>query len=490
MRRSLAPVLLALTLALAPAVAGAQEPDRSVPPTLGPPPAFDPPPVERFTLTGGLDVLLVESHDVPLVQVDVVVRAGAVDDPAEKRGLAGMVAAMLDEGAGGRSALELAEAVETLGAELSTGAGAHTTVVRLHAPVARLEPALGILADVVRRPAFPPEELERQRMARLTTLLQWRDEPAALASIWLSRSLYGEAHPYGSPILGTALGLAALSASDLEAFHSARFGPARATLIVVGDVTREGVTALLEAAFGDWGGDPTATAGAPPDAGQVAERRIYLVDVPGAPQTEIRIGRIGVPRRTEDYHALEVMNTILGGSFSARLNQNLREDKGYSYGAFSYFDYRPAAGLFVALAAVQTEVTAPALTEFVRELEAILEPVSGAELERARNYLALGFPQAFQTVAGTAAMLAELVAHDLPIDTYDRYVEEIQAVTAADVQRVARATLDPARVTIVVVGDRAQVEAPVEALGLGPVEVLAVDDVLGPAPDLAAGRVD
>lgn len=481
-----------LTLAVAGLLAAAPlpgqipdaEPDRTRPPELGPPPSFDLPEIRHLALSNGLPVLLLEKRQVPIVQVDLTILAGTVAEPAGQPGVASMTAAMLDEGAGGRSALELADEVDLLGAELSTGAGEHTAAISLHVPVARLEPALALMADVALRPDFPNSELERQRVDRLTEILQWRDEPAAIADLEFDRVLYGSTHPYGVPNLGTAASLAAMRVEDLRAFHERHYRPGAATLVIVGDVTAEAVLPLLERAFGAWQGAP-ADAPAEPPAGQVAARRILLVDKPGAEQSEIRIGRIGAARLTDDYFPLVVMNTILGGSFASRLNQNLREDKGYSYGAFSAFAFRPWKGPFLAAAAVQTEVTAEALTEFMRELRGIRERVPEEEMERARNYVALGFPATFQTVAGTAGALGELALYDLPDDYIDHYIERVLAVTADDVQRVAGEYLDPDRVAIVVVGDRERIEAPIRALDLGPVEVLSVEDVVGPPPEVA-----
>lgn len=459
--------------------------DRSRPPEIGPPPAFDLPEIQRYALSNGLPVLLLEKHDVPIVQVNLLVHAGSVHEAVDQAGLAGLTAAMLDEGAGGRSALELADEIDFLGARLSTEAGEHTALVSLHVPVARLEPALRLMADVVLRPDFPGEELDRQRLDRLTELLQWRDEPRAVAGVEFDRTLYGETHPYGIPNLGTAASLGAMTAEDMRSFHDRAYRPGRSTLVVVGDVEPARVLDLLEEALGAWVPGEAASGVEEPPVRQVEARRIRLVDKPGAEQSEIRIGRIGAPRLTEDYFPLVVMNTILGGSFTSRLNQNLREDKGYSYGAYSAFAFRPWAGPFLAGAAVQTEVTAEALTEFVRELRGILERVPEEELERARNYLALGFPANFQTVEGTAGELGEMALYDLPEDWFDRYVERILAVTAEDVERVAREYVDPDRIAIIIVGDRERIEAPLRALELAPVEVLSVADVLGPPPVVA-----
>ncbi len=490
MRGGITPAIAALAawaVLLAPGPIEAQAPDRSAPPELGPPPRFDVPLIQHFQLANGLEVMLMEMHEVPLMQVNLLLEAGSIADPDDRKGLASMVAAMLDEGAGDRDALEIADEIDYLGAALGVSAGDHTTVVQLHTPLAQLDPALEIMADVVLRPIFPAEELERQRIERLTELLQWRDEPDAIASVAFSETLYGDDHPYGVPEIGTAQGLESITPEDLSAYHRSRFVPGDATLIVVGDVTREAIAPQLETAFGGWRGAAVLETAIPP-VEQVEARRIYLVDKPGAEQSEIRIGRIGVPRLTEDYYAIVVMNTILGGSFTSRLNQNLREDKGYSYGAGSAFDFRPGPGPFIAGAAVQTDVTAEALTEFMKELRGILEAVSQAELERARNYLALGFPQEFQTVAGTAGMLGELALYDLPDETFDRHIERIEAVTVEDVQRVARQYLDPEKVAIIVVGDRSVIEAPVRALNLGPVEDLTIEQVLGPPPVITPGE--
>jgi zinc protease len=471
-------VLASATTALA------QQPDRTAPPELGPPPQLDLPDIQRFTLANGLPVLLMETHRVPLVEVVLVVKAGSAHEPSGKEGLAGMTAAMLDEGAGARNALEIADEIDYLGADLATSSGHHATTITLHTPLAKLEDALSIMADVALHPTFPDEELERQRVERLTTLLQWRDEPRSIASVAFAGVLYGEAHPYGRPTLGQAASLRGLTVADLEAFHNAQYDPGRATLIVVGDVSRATIEPLLANAFSGW--ETAATEeGELPTAQQVSARNVYLIDKPGAAQSVIRLGRIGPPRLTEDYHELVVMNTILGGSFTSRLNQKLREEKGYTYGAFSGFDFRPQPGPFVAQADVQTAVTDSALVEFMRELRAILERVPDEELQRAKNYVALGFPQSFETVGSTAGMITELALYDLPLDTFERFIGAVMAVSGEDVERVARQYLDPDRVAIIVVGDRSVIEPGIRALDLGTIHIQTIEDVLGPAPELA-----
>lgn len=474
----LRPAGLLVVLALASAASA-----QTARPALAEAPRFVPPAVEHHALSNGLPVLFVERPGVPLAQINLLVRTGSADDPAEQEGLAALAADMMDEGAGDLDALELADAVDFLGIDLGVGAGLHSLQVQLHTPISKLDEALALMADVALRPTFPEADLERVRTSRLTALAQRRDEPRSIAGVLLARTLYGEGHPYGRLGAGEPATLGALTRNDLVAFHGAAVRPANAALVVVGALDWERVAPRLEAAFGAeaWPDNGAPRRAGVPDPAQVGVRTVYLVDKPGAAQSAVRIARIGAARSTEDYYALEVLNTILGGSFTSRLNQNLRERNGYSYGARSSFDYRPVAGPFVAYADVQTAVTAPALTEFFHELSGIGAPVEADELAKARNYVALSFPSPFATVWGTAAMVGELFLSNLPADTYATYTERIQAVTAEDVARVAREYVDPEAVAVIVVGDRSAIEADVRALGIGEVVTLTVDDVLGPA---------
>ena len=478
----LAPALLLLLLLLACGVGTAQQPDRSAPPQIGPPPVMHFGTIQHLKLSNGLPVLLYEKHDVPLVQMNLVVRAGAVCDPDGRAGLASMTAAMMMEGAGTRDALALADAVEYLGARLVVNAGYHTFGLSLNTPAARLESALGLLADVAQRPTFPPQELERKRKERLTALLQWRDEPRALASVAFNRLVYGT-HPYGVPVVGTEQSLRAFSADDLRSFHAAYFGPNTSSLIVAGDVNARTLLPRLEAAFGRWKPVHPAPPVLPP-VSLASGRRVVLVDKPGAPQSEIRIGYVGVPRRTDDYYPIVVLNTILGGSFTSRLNQNLREKHGYTYGARSMFDFRLLPGPFVASAGVQTAVTDSSLIEFMKELQGVLAPVPENDLVRARNYVALSYPGDFQTIGQIASEMEELVIYDLPDNTFNEYIGRILAVGKEDVERAARKYIRPSEMVIVVVGDRSQVEQKIAGLNLGPLTVMSVEDVLGKAPSL------
>ena len=460
----------------------AQVPNRSGPPELGPPPSLELPPLQELTLSNGLRVMLMEKHNVPLVQLNVLVMVGSAYDSRDKVGLASLTADMMDEGAGGRDALELADAIEFLGASIRTSAGSHTSRIALHTPLAKFDDALPLVADILLRPLFPEDELERKRISRLTSLLQGHDEPNAVAAVLFNEALYGDRHPYGYSPLSNESSIRSYSVSDLRDFHDTYFRPNNAVLIVVGDITASDVMPKLESAFGEWqpGEIPTPSW---PGVDQVDRREVLLVDKPGAPQSVIRVGRIGVDRSTDDYYALQVMNTILGGAFTSRLNQNLREDKGYTYGAYSSFSFRKMAGPFMASAQVGSDATDESLTEFMRELNGMLEPVPEEELSRAKNYLALRYPSGFESVARIASNLEQLAVYDLPPEYFNNYVERVLAVTQEDVLRVARHYIDPERIKIIVVGDRESIEADVRALELGRVRNLTVEDVLGAPPE-------
>jgi predicted Zn-dependent peptidase len=454
-------------------------PDRSTPPSIGQAPELDLAPIQKRSLSNGIPVWIVETREVPLVQVNLLVLAGSDQDPAGKFGIASVTAAMLDEGAGSKSALEIADHIEFLGATLATTSSFDTSAVRLNVPRARLEEALPTMADVALRPTFPQQELERLRQERLTSLLQARDDPASVSGMAFNRILYGATHRYGTAAIGTAAALRGFTPADLQTFHQSVYQPANSALIVVGDIQPEAAVTQLEKHFGAWRGGGTVARRAVPSAPQVRERRIYIVDMPGAEQSVIRIGWIGVPRSTRDYFTLQVLNTVLGGAFTSRLNQNLRERNGYAYGASSGFDMRLSAGPFSARAAVQADKTAEALREFFNELAAIAQPIPADELEKARNYITLGFPSQFEATGDLSAQLEELIVYKLPEDYFENYVSHIRAVTAADVQKAAAAYVEPQRFAVVVVGDRKTIEANVRALKLGPVQVMTVEEALG-----------
>ena len=458
---------------------------RTRPPRLGPLPALTLPPAAERRLTNGLRLVVVEQHELPLADFLLVVGAGSEADPAGREGLATMTAALLDEGTATRTSLRIADQASYLGVSLGAGAGWDASRVGLHTPVAQLDSALALMADVVVRPNFPVREFERLRRERLTGLLQLRDEAPAVADRAFAQQLFGPAHPYGRPGSGTEASTRALARADVQRFYGTYWRPNNATLVVVGDVRADDVARRAEQAFAAW---RPATVPAPvaPAAPAARAAAVYLVDKPGAPQSSVRIGLPGAARNTPDYFALRVLNTVLGGSFTSRLNQNLREAKGYTYGARSAFSLLRAPGPFVAEAEVTAEKTDSALVEFMKELRAVADTVPAAELEKAKRYLALQLPGAFETTGDIAGQLVPLVVYGLPLDFYNQFTARVEAVTQADVQRAARRYLDPSKFVVVVVGDRKSVEPGVRRLNLGPVTAARIDDVLGTAPGRAA----
>jgi zinc protease len=456
-----------------------EPPDRSKPPALGPAPELKLPPLQRATLSNGLPVLLVESHEVPLVQVNLLILTGSADDPAGKFGIASLTAAMLDEGAGQRTALQIADDVEFLGAALETSSSFDASAVRLNVPSARLEAALPLMADVALRPTFPQAELERLRQERLTTLIQARDDAAQVAPLAFSRVVFGGMHRYGTAAMGTPSTLKAFTTMDLRAFHSAMYQPSSATLVVAGDVRADTVLPLLEKQFGGWKAAGAATRTQVSQSPQLTERQVTIIDMPGAEQSQVRIGWVGVPRSTPDYFTLQVLNTILGGSFTSRLNQNLREKNQFTYGASSRFDMRLAPGPFFAGAGIQTDKTSDALREFFNELNGIGSPVNADELTKAKNYIALGFPSEFETIEDLASHIEEVVVYKLPDNYFGRYVANIQAVTVEAVQKAAATYIQPGKFAVVIAGDRKAIEAGVRGLKLGQIRVLSVGEGIG-----------
>jgi zinc protease len=453
------------------------KPDRSAPPPLGPAPQINLPQIQKRTLSNGLPVWLIEAHAVPLVQVSLLIKAGAADDPAGKFGTASLTAAMLDEGAGSRTALQISDEADFLGADLATTSSFDASAVRLNVPVSRMRNGLALMADVALRPTFPPDELERVRKERLTTLLQAKDDPADVVPIAFARTVFGATHRYGTPGMGTESTLKGFTVADLKAFHTAMYQPANATLIVIGDVRAADAIAQLEMHFGTWKNGAAPPARQPvPTAPQLTQGQITIVDIPGAAQSQIRIGWVGVPRSTPDYFTLEVLNTVLGGSFTSRLNQNLREEHQYSYGAGSRFDMRLSPGPFFATAGVQTDKTSEALTEFFKELNDIGKPIGAEELTKAKNYIALSFPGEFETLGDLAGHIEEMIVYSLPETYFATYVKNIQSVTSEAVQKAAATFIQPKRFAVVVVGDRKTIEPRIRALNLAPVRVVSVNE--------------
>ncbi len=462
----------------------AQQPafDRSQAPALGAAPALTVPAVRSSRLGNGAALKVVEQRELPLVHVTLQFAGGGRLDN-ETPGLASFVATMIREGAGTRDANALQSELAYLGASLNANADWDNTTVTLRVAKRNLEPALDLMADVVLRPTFAAADVRRQRDLRLAGLLQQKDQPRTLASAAFNRALFPAGHPYRRSLGGDSASTAVLDSAMVRDFYDGAYRPLRATFTVVGDIGDAEARTQLERRFGSWTVRGAERRPAPVlvAATRTQARRVILVDKPGAAQSVIIIGAPGLERTSADYAAIQVMNTILGGSFSSRLNSNLRETKGYTYGANSGFQWRPLPGAFLASSDVRTDVTDSSLVEFFNEIRAIRDtPVRDAELARAKAYIALGIPGDLESTAQIASQVTGLALFNLPLTWLQEYVSAVNAVTVADVQRVARRYLPDDAATVVVVGDLAKVRAGIEALNLGPITVVAVDELAQP----------
>lgn len=477
MIRPLLAALLATALACAgpvrsgpSAVAAAEKaPDRSRVPPSGPPPALHVPAQQRFALSNGLRVRLVEYHRLPIVALHLVLDAGGAHDPADRPGLASFTAAMATEGTRTRSATQISDEVGFIGASLSAGAGFDAAFVSGSALSRHLPKLLELMADVTANPAFPAEDFARVQDQRRVALVQQRDSPGSVASKAFAGLFWGS-HPYGHWLMGTEAAIAAMTPGELRRFHAARWLPGTAELVVVGDVGAARLRELLEAAFGAWrAGTPASV---PPPRAPEPARRAVLLEKAGAPQTYVMMGMPGIARRSPDYAPVQVAFQILGGGSSSRLFRNLREEKGYTYGTYAHADARKLGGSSLVVGSVKAAQTRQALVALLAEVESLrAEPVSQRELEDAKNALVLSLPSDFATAAGIAGRLAEQAVHGLPDDSWERYAEAVRRVTAADVLRVARRDLDQSRLTTVLVGDAAGLKDQLQGLPIGPVEV-------------------
>jgi zinc protease len=463
--------------------------DRSLLPKEKSDPKLTLPAVQRRKLSNGLDVLVVEHHELPIVSMNLVMKMGGAGDPADKAGLASLTADMLDEGTATRDSIQISDQLARIGSSVSIGAGWDSTTASLRTLTRHLDRALEIYSDVITNPAFPDKELDRLRQQRLAGLRQQRDNPDAIAGLVFQTVLYGRSHPYGHPLTGDETSLRSLTADDVRKFYETYYRPNNSALIVVGDVKPDAVVEKLEKAFANWksGHVPAVDVTAAPAARD--HSAIYLVDRPGSVQSVIQIGQVGVPRSSPDYFPLFVMNRILGGASSARINLNLREDKGYTYGASSNFSFRRGAGPFVAAAPVQGFSTKESVVEFMKEIRGIRGeiPVTPAELEAAKQSIVRGFPRGFETPDQIANGLELIVTYDLPDTYFNSYVERVQAVTLDDVTRVANRYLQPDRMAVVIVGDRHAIEQPLRTLDDLGGRINLVDSEGRPASSQGAG---
>ena len=446
---------------------------RASAPPAGPPRPYHFPAVTRKTLPNGLRIVVAEHHAAPLVSVRALIRSGADHDIPDRAGAASLTAELLDEGAGSRDTVRLAEDLGRLGASLSTGADWDASYVALDVLGRNAVAALEIFADVVRRPMLPEASLARMQSERLNELLQQRDEPSAIAGKRFSSLLYAGG-TYGNSVLGNADSVARITLDDIRNYYGTHFIPNNTTIIAAGDIAAQALVEIVERLFADWAQKPLPQAPAISPASFEASR-VYLIDRPTAVQSEIRVGHLGVHRRSGDYFPLTVMNALLGGIFNSRINLNLRERHGYTYGARSAFAFRRQAGPFVVSAPVRNEVTLEAVNEVLAELRRIRTgDVDEQELGDTKAYLAGVFPATVQTASDIAGRLLDMDLYELPHDYFDHYRESIHGVTKDAVESVAKKYIDPDRVLIVIVGNVEQIREPLGTLGY-PIHHLDVD---------------
>ncbi|MBU6364985.1 MAG: insulinase family protein [Gemmatimonadetes bacterium] len=440
-------------------------------PAAGVPRDYHFPEFQTRILGNGVRLVVAPLHRHPVVTTLAVVEAGATRDPVGEEGLAQLTTRALAEGTATMDALALALRLEGLGTTLDTGADWDSAIVQVTALASRVDDAFAVLAEVLRAPAFPEQELGRLRAERLADLAQLRAEPRGLADVFFSRLLYEPASRFARMAGGDEASVPRLTREAVARFHAAYYRPDATALMMVGDLDMEHAVRLATTHLGDWGGSaPPVTE--PADRQRHGEPRVHLVHKADAPQSELRVGHVALPRLHPDYFPMVVMNAILGGLFSSRLNLNLRERHAFTYGAHSAFDWRRAASPFEISTAVETAVTGDALREILAEFARIREEgVTDDELSLAVSYLVGVFPVRFETTAEVAGGLANVEIFRLPSDYFFTYRDRMRAVTAADVHRVARAHLNPGRLQVVIVGDANAIRERVEGMGIGPVRV-------------------
>ena len=463
-------IALAVALMLSAAPAAQQGLDRKKIPAPGKTPELRVPTWTKGTLANGAELLVSEKHDLPLISFSITLLGGADQfEPAGKQSVASLTAALLSEGTKTRDAEALSNALQLLGTSVNASVIGESGSISFRSTTAKFPATLDILADMLVNPTFPEAGLERLRGQRLVQLTQARAQPGAIANRVFPRVVYGSGHPYGRVV--TEESLKAVTRADLVAFHKAYYQPGRALITVVGDTTAAAVKPIIEKALTAWpkGGErPSFTF---PAVAEPKATTIFLVDKPGAAQSTFAIGRPGPPRNTPDYYALQVMNTMLGGMFQSRLNANIREEKGYSYGVSSNFGYGKGPGPFRTGGDIVTEKSDAALVEFMKELRGILgaRPVTDEELSVAKDALIQRLPGTFASVGSINSALTGLWVQNLPDDYYQQYTKRIAAVTRDDVQRVAKQYVTVDKLDIVIVGDRKVIEGPLKATGIAPI---------------------
>ncbi|MGA2249284.1 M16 family metallopeptidase [Terracidiphilus sp.] len=442
---------------------------RATAPKPGPERALVLPKPNVFKLDNGMTVYLVERHELPIVSTRFVTLAGAAGNPADHPGLAGMTAAMLTEGTAKRSADEIAIRAAMLGTDLSSASDSDTALMYISVLKRNLPGGLELISESAERPAFLAKDLDRTRAARLTSLLQQEDSPVQMAFRAGALNLYGTSNPYAYDSLGTSDSLKAMTRDQVAGFYASHYGPKSSLLEITGDVTPAEARALAEEAFGKWTSAAMQPKLPPPPA--LPQRKIFIVDKPGSPQTALLAFGVGLEKNSPDYAAATVMNTMLGGLFSSRINMNLREAHGYTYGAFSFYSFYRGVGPFITGAEVRTDVTAPATNELFKELEGIhTTPLTDTELRMAKDSIIRSMPGSFESADGVNGQIQDLWTFGLPLDYYEKLPARLEAVTSADAQQVAAKYVKPANMLVIAVGDKSKIESGLKDLKLAPVE--------------------
>jgi zinc protease len=437
------------------------------------------PSVERLLLGNGLRVLVAPIRRLPLVSVLVLVDAGSASENSSVGGLASLTAQGLAEGTERLDGAALTGQFEDLGTGFDTASGWDETIALLTVTPARLQKAMALLGEVLVTPRFAERDVRRLKEERLAELLQQQMEPRGLADDRFAELLYVPGSRYGLPEGGSEQTVRAIDASELRSFHGRHYAPGTTTMIVVGDVTPEIVLHCAETVFGEWGNGPRSSRSglsSVDDRQREGGARVHVVDRPRAPQTELRVGHRGLPRAHPDYFPATVMNALLGGLFSSRINLNLRERHAFTYGASSAFDWRRGAGPFEVSTAVRTDVTADAVREILVEIDRMRsETVSASELSLAVDYLDGVFPIRFETTAAVARAIAVAEVYVLGEHYYQQYQQRIRAVTKEEVRRVAEQHLRPNEILVVAVGDASLIEGSLGLLDIGPLNVDAAE---------------
>jgi zinc protease len=446
------------------------EPWRANPPAAQPLGKLSLPVADSFKLPNGLTVLLVEQHHLPIVSASLIVLNGSDANPIAKPGLSSFTSEMLPEGTARRTSSQIADDAAQIGSEVRALTTSDSSLIDIRVLKSNVDPALDLLSDVVLHPKFDPAEIERVRKLRETDILQIQDDPGQLVIGVLRKAIYGPGHPYGYRGEGTIAATRATTREDLVQMWKSGYLPGNAALVLSGDLSSSEARKLAEKSFGGWTG--AASRREPPAVANKAARSVYIVDKPGAPQTFLLIGSLGVPRSTPDYVPLEVMNNILGGLFSSRINNNLREEHGYTYGGFSFFIYQRVAGLFAAGGGIRTDSTGPAVQEIFKEMDKIrTSSPTDEELRLAKGAFSNSLAGRFETAEQTAGTMGELFVYGLPLDYYEQLPSSIAAVKAEDVQRMASKYIHPESSVVVGAGDRAKIEDQLKKLSIGTVEV-------------------